>query len=228
MNRLPVTLEQENSFFKKTIFSINKLNLKFFAFNLERILFRLLLFPLNLKLRNIFEKKKKSFWDKQKFILRKQKILLGLKPKSRFGKKLSPISISRHVFKRASSYYRLTFFLQLKDAINLFNLAFFFNKSELISEFIGELIRDRGKKQFFGDLQNLQLILNAFPRYVFDAYGTGIKIAVFGKMQGQKKRRFRRFILNRGAWFSTQKITLNLSYNLKETGNIFGSFGVKV
>ena len=40
---------------------LNKINLKFFAFNLERILFQLLLFPLSLKLRNIFEKKKKLF-----------------------------------------------------------------------------------------------------------------------------------------------------------------------
>lgn len=145
-----------------------------------------------------------------------------------FGKKLNIISISRHVFKRASSSRRLNFFLYLKDAINLFNLAFFFNKSELVSDFTGELINLRGKKQFFRELKNLQRVLAAFPRFLFGVYGSGIRISIFGKMKGQKNRRFRRLILKRGYWFSTQKISLNLSYSLKETFNVFGSFGVKV
>jgi hypothetical protein len=116
--------------------------------------------------------------------------------------------------------------LYLKDSINILSLSFFYNKSELLGDYIADIIRLRRK--FLFELRNLQSILPFFHSQYFSRYKASLKINILGKILGQRRRRFRCFVIKSGLKFSTQDINLGLSYSLTQSWNIFGSFGVKV
>jgi hypothetical protein len=110
--------------------------------------------------------------------------------------------------------------------INILSLSFFYQRSELLADYVSDIIRLRRK--FLFELKNLQGVLPYFKKYYFLIYGASIKISVLGKIFGQRKRRFRCFSISEGLKFSTQNTDLNLSYSLAHTWNVLGSFGVKV
>ena len=116
--------------------------------------------------------------------------------------------------------------MYLKDAINILSLSFFYNKSELLANYIADIIRFRRK--FLFELRNIKSILPFFKNEYFNRYKASLKINVLGKILGQRRRRFRCFVIKEGLKFSTQDIKLGLSYSLAQSWNIFGSFGVKV
>lgn len=116
--------------------------------------------------------------------------------------------------------------MYLKDAINILSLAFFYQKSGLLAQYIADIVKLRRK--FLFDLKKLKSLLPYFKKHYFLIYGASLKINVLGKIFGQRKRRFRCFSLSEGLKFSTQDIRVNLSYSLAHTWNVFGSFGVKV
>jgi hypothetical protein len=108
--------------------------------------------------------------------------------------------------------------LYLKDSINILSLSFFYNKSELLSNYLSDLVRLRRK--FFLDLKNLKNLLPYFKNRYFLLYGSSVRISVLGKIFGQRKRRFRCFTLSEGLKFSTQDVRVNLSYSLSQSWNL--------
>lgn len=105
--------------------------------------------------------------------------------------------------------------MYLKDFINVLSIAFFYQKSILLSEYIADVIRLRRK--FFQDLKSIKSLLPHFKKHYFLIHSASLKINVLGKLYGQRRRRFRCFQLSEGVKFSTQDIHLNVSYSLSQT-----------
>jgi hypothetical protein len=187
------------------VFSLTKLQLVYFNFSLERFLAKSLVFSVSVRLKNIF----------------------SLKKKIRLAKKINNLlSLCRKVYKISSRFWQLRRFLYLKDFINVLSIAFFYQKSIFLSEYLADVIRQRRK--FFQDLKNIKILLPQFKKHYFLIHNASLKINVLGKLFGQRRRRFRCFQLVEGVKFSTQDIQLNISYSLSQTWNNLGSFGIKV
>lgn len=190
---------------RKGVFSLTRLQLNYFNFSLERFLGKWLVFPCSIRIKNIF----------------------SLKKKLRLAKKINNLlSLCRKVYKISSRFWQLRRFLYLKDFINVLSIAFFYQKSILLSEYIADVIRLRRK--FFQDLKSIKSLLPHFKKHYFLIHSASLKINILGKLYGQRRRRFRCFQLSEGVKFSTQDIHLNVSYSLSQTWNNLGSFGVKV
>lgn len=186
------------------------LSLKFLVFRLERLFYNLFGVAASFKVKDIFK-------------LNSKKNNL-----SAFASPLSLLQISKVVYARCKNYYRLRFNPFLKDTVNLLNIGIFYHKAQIVSDLVaGFLIKSR---QVLKNLYNVKNVLNYFQPIFFSEYGLqgSIKIGVFGKLRGQKNRRFRSFFIKYGKGFSTQDYGLNLSYSYSQIWNIFGSFGVKV
>jgi hypothetical protein len=179
----------------KGLFSVNQINLLFFNFSLERFLVKVLLFPVEVKLRNVFSLKKKRVLNKKTAI--------------------SVLSLCRLIYKKAKTFWKLKNFFYLKDSINILSLSFFYQKSELLANYLADVLRLRRK--FFFELRHFKNLLPYFKNYYFLVYGASLKINVLGKLFGQRKRRFRCFTLKEGLKFSTQDVCVNLSYSLAHT-----------
>lgn len=206
-----VLFTKEKGFIRQVLFFLDKITLNGFCLSLERILYRILLFPVTIKLRNVFERR------------------LSVKSLTAVNSSNYLVKISRLVYKNSRQAHNLRYFKYLKDTINIINLSFFFHKSELMSNYIAEMVmfKNRG---FFGEVLKVKRLIPQFHKYYFNRgpKSSSLRIYILGKMRGQKARRFRRLIFNFGYKFSTQDVNLNLSYSLSQTCNIFGSFGVKV
>jgi hypothetical protein len=191
---------------RKGMFSVSRVGFVSFNFMLERFLLKALLFPVELRLKNVFSLKKKY---------------TGIKKSP-----LTLLNLCRAVYKKTRNFWRLKKFLYLRDAINILSLAFFYHKSDLLSDYLADIVQLRRK--FLLELKHIKILLPHFKNYYFLIYGASLKINVLGKIFGQRKRRFRCFSIQEGLKFSTQDIAVNISYSLAQTWNIFGSFGVKV
>jgi hypothetical protein len=206
-----VLFTKEKGFIRQVLFFLDKITLNGFCLSLERVLYRILLFPVTLKLRSVFERR------------------LPVKTVTALSSSNYLVKISRLVYKSSRRAHNLRYFKYLKDTINIMNLSFFFHKSELLSNYIAEIVmfKNRG---FFGEVLKVKRLIPQFSAYYFSLAhkSSSLRIYILGKMRGQKARRFRRLIFNFGFKFSTQDVNLNLSYSLSQTCNIFGSFGVKV
>jgi hypothetical protein len=206
-----VLFTKEKVFVRQVLFFLDKITLNGFCLALERTLYRILLFPVVIKIRNVFER------------------VLNKNPRPTKSNSNYLVKISRDVYKNSRRVRNLQYFKYLKDTINIINLSFFFHKSELISNYIAEIVmfKNRG---FFGEVIRVKRLIPRFAKYYFkiNQKPSSLRIFIIGKMRGQKARRFRRLIFKFGTKFSTQDVNLNLSYSLSQTCNIFGSFGVKV
>jgi hypothetical protein len=187
-------------------FSLGRVNLAAFNLNVERFLSKLLSFPVEIRLKNVFSLKKKHILSRKNTI--------------------SALTICRIIYKKTQTFWKLKNSLYLKDFINILSLSFFYHKSELLSNYLADIVRLRRK--FFFELKNFKLLLPYFKTYYFLVYGSSLKVNVLGKIFGQRKRRFRCFTVKEGLKFSTQDVRVNLSYSLTHSWNIFGSFGIKV
>lgn len=176
---------------KKGMFKMQGLDLTFVNFKTERCLERLLLFPVEVKLKNIFSLKKKR------------------------ATPISLVSLCRVVYKKTKLFWELQHFLFLKDSINILSLSFFYQKSGLLADYVADIIKFRRK--FFFELRKFKGLLSVFKKHYFLTYGTSLRINVLGKLFGQRKRRFRCFSIEEGLKFSTQDIKLNVSYSLTQT-----------
>jgi hypothetical protein len=190
----------------KGLFSVNRINFLSFNLKLEQFLAKLVCFPIEVRLKSIFSLKTPR--------VLKQK------------RSVSVLSLCRIIYKKTKNFWKLNFFLYLKDAINILSLSFFYHKSELLANYLADIVRHRRK--FFFELKNFKSLLPYFKSYYFLVYGSSLKINVLGKIFGQRKRRFRCFTIKEGLKFSTQDARVNLSYSLAHSWNIFGSFGIKV
>jgi hypothetical protein len=188
------TKQKQRPRLSKGSFSLSRLGLVFFNFRLERFLVRLLRFPVQVRLKNIFSLKNKN-------------VLLQ--------KRVSVLILCRAIYKKAKVFWRLKRFLYLKDCINVLNLAFFYQKSELLANYLADIVRLR--RSFFFELRTLKRLLPYFKKQYFLIYGASLKINVLGKLFGQRKRRFRCLSLKEGLRFSTQDVHVNLSYSLVQT-----------
>ena len=209
VKKAPPSLKEVESFFTNNTLALNAF--KDVALNLERFLFNNLLFPVKINLKNVFKNK-----NYKNLIFKRQKKL---------SYNLS--NISKLVYVSCKKSRKFTFIVYTKDMVNIFNLALFFNKAGLISEFLTDVIFRKNRK-FLKDIRSVGRLLPFFNYYYFHGVKSSIKIYVLGKMKSMKARRFRRVILKQGGRFSTQNTKSELSYSSNQTWNVFGSFGVKV
>jgi hypothetical protein len=105
--------------------------------------------------------------------------------------------------------------LFLKDGINILSLSFFYQKSDLLANYVSDIIKVRRK--FLFELKSLKGLLPVFKEYYFLNYSASLKINVLGKIFGQRKRRFRCFSIQEGLKFSTQDVKANISYSLTQS-----------
>jgi hypothetical protein len=178
--------KQKGRIFKKSGFALCFVN-----YRVERYLERLLLFPVEIKLKNVFGLKKKRVSS------------------------IRVESLCRLIYKKSKTFWKLKKFLFLKDSISILSLSFFYQKSGLLADYVSEMVK--GRRKFLFELRNLKGLLPVFKRYYFSVYGTSVKVNVLGKIFGQRKRRFRCFSLYEGLKFSTQDVKGNVSYSLTQT-----------
>jgi hypothetical protein len=197
--RLPVVRD-------KRLFSFRRISFVSFNIKLEQFLAKLLSFPVEIRLKSIFSLKK--------IRVSKQK------------RPVTVLGLCRSIYRKTKNFGKLKFFLYLKDAINILSLSFFYHKSELLANYLADIVRYRRK--FFSELRNFKILLPYFKQYYFLVYKSSLKINVLGKIFGQRKRRFRCFTIKEGLKFSTQDARANLSYSLAQSWNGLGSFGIKV
>jgi hypothetical protein len=103
----------------------------------------------------------------------------------------------------------------LKDSINILSLSFFYQKSDLLSNYLSDIVHLRRK--FLLELKHIKILLPHFKNHYFLIYGASLKINVLGKIFGQKKRRVRCFAIQEGLKFSTQDVSTDISYSLSQT-----------
>lgn len=149
-----------------------------------------------------------------------------LKQKRKISQKNPLRSYLRHsiwnLYIKSKQNYRLKFFKFLKDSILAINISLIFVKSEILAYLLGRLIRTHKKVKWIA--QQVRKCMASFG--YFYLLQLAVRISICGKQKAVGRSRSYSFGFGRG--WPMQSPTTRVSYNLNQTWNVFGSFGVKV
>lgn len=118
---------------------------------------------------------------------------------------LKKISVS--IFKVLNKYWRQFKFLQQSfiDFVNVSNFSFFFLKADYLLSVVGKFLLRR--QNISRLLKTFVRLLNFFyPIYCIPPINRSIRLNITGKLGGQRKRKFRNFLITVGDRGAAQKI----------------------
>lgn len=170
-----------------------------------------------------FKKRYLKFFHAPGYIITKNEWKTRTKFSKFFVLKKTVIKLFFFFYKRWRFFKK---FYWLADFIKIVCLLFFFTKAELLPELVAKTII---KQRFFlKNLKTFQYLLQKFFG-VFCTYPvySALRLRVFGKLAGQRKRKFRMLLLKVGHLSATQTQTSFLDYFFKGIWNYIGSFGLK-
>jgi hypothetical protein len=103
-------------------------------------------------------------------------------------------------------------FPQFTDFINVVNLSLFFTRAEFLSETVAINIL-KNKRAILPILRQSNRILQYFyPIFCARPVNYSVRIGVFGKLGGQRKRKFKSFYLIAGSGNPRQQFFVPLDY----------------
>jgi len=139
---------------------------------------------------------------------------------------LKKVSVS--IFKVLNKYWRQFKFLQQSfiDFVNVSNFSFFFLKADYLLSVVGKFLLRR--QNISRLLKTFVRLLNFFyPIYCIPPINRSIRLNITGKLGGQRKRKFRNFLITVGDRGAAQKIAEPADFCFKGIWNYTGSFGLK-
>lgn len=112
-----------------------------------------------------------------------------------------------------------------RDLVLLFGVAFLHCSSDLVATYVSTIVERH--RNLLKHLGNVRRILNFYSKSLFDRT-SALKIGIFGKIMGEKSKRFRRYIISCGKKMSLRTLRYKLNYSVVKTSNVYGGFGIKV
>ncbi len=128
----------------------------------------------------------------------------------------------RYFMKHLRRNRRLRYFKFLEDSVKGTLSSLLFVKSDILSNLLSMLIRTHKKVKWI--LKKVRLCMASF--HLFYKLNMSIRVSVCGKQKAVG--RSRTFSFGFGSRWPMQSPTARVSYDLHQTWNVFGAFGVKV
>lgn len=148
---------------------------------------------------------------------------IKLKLRSVFNFKKSEVfKISSDLYKKSLNNWKLKFFRFKKDTINIINFSFLFFKADLLSYFIARLLKFHKRIRFIAN--QIKNCMESFKFY--QLMELSVRVSIFGKTRGIA--RTKAYSFSYGIDWPLQTISSKLSYDLAQTWNVYGAFGVKI
>lgn len=144
-------------------------------------------------------------------------MILNKLKKRLFLKFFSLRNISFYILKQITSQWGSGFkrFPQLADFINVVNISLFFTKAEFLCEaVIVNIVKN--KRTWLNLLRQTNRLLQYFyPIFCARPVNYSVRIGIFGKLGGQRKRKFKTLFLTAGSGNPRQRFSVPLDYFFK-------------